>query len=111
MLTTDSGPMHIGVSQNLPLVTMFGASPVPTFYPYDARDVLLKTPEPCHPCGIHDCPKKGEDHMACMKRISVEEVMKYVHELLETYGGKAAKELPRENADGHGSHACRIVEL
>ena len=46
-----------------------------------------------------------------MKRISVEEVMKYVHELLETYGGKAAKELPRENADGHGSHACRIVEL
>ena len=111
MLTTDSGPMHIGVSQNLPLVTMFGASPVPTFYPYDARDVLLKTPEPCHPCGIHDCPKSGEDHMACMKHIPVAEVMKYVHELLETYGGKAARELPRENADEKGRHACRIVEL
>lgn len=111
MLTTDSGPMHIGVSQNLPLVTMFGASPVPTFYPYDARDVLLKTPEPCHPCGIHDCPKSGEDHMACMKHIPVAEVMEYVHELLETYGGKAARELPRENADEKGRHACRIVEL
>ena len=84
MLTTDSGPMHIGVSQNLPLVTMFGA---------------------------HDCLKQGDEHMACMKHIPVEEVMKYVHELLGKYGGKAAKELPRENADGHGSHACRIVEL
>ncbi len=111
MLTTDSGPMHIGVSQNLPLVTMFGASPVPTFYPYDARDVLLKTPESCHPCGIHDCPKQGDEHMACMKHIPVAEVMKYVHELLETYGGKAARELPRENADEKGRHACRIVEL
>ena len=45
-LTTDSGPMHVGVSQNVPVVTMFGASPVPGFYPYDARDVLMKTPEP-----------------------------------------------------------------
>ena len=48
-LTTDSGPMHVGVSQNVPVVTMFGASPVPGFYLYDARDVLIKTPEPCHP--------------------------------------------------------------
>lgn len=111
MLTTDSGPMHIGVSQNLPLVTMFGASPVPTFYPYDARDVLLKTPEKCHPCGIHDCPKQGADHMACMKNIPVQKVMEGVHELLEKYKGQAARELPRENADVKGSHRCRIVEL
>ena len=111
MLTTDSGPMHIGVSQNLPLVTMFGASPVPTFYPYDARAILYKTPEPCHPCGIHDCPKQGADHMACMKKIPVQKVMEGVHELLEKYKGQAARELPRENADVKGSHRCRIVEL
>ena len=29
-LTTDSGPMHVGVAMNVPIVTMFGASPVPT---------------------------------------------------------------------------------
>ena len=111
LLTTDSGPMHIGVSQNVPVVTMFGASPVPTFYPYDARAILYKTPEPCHPCGIHDCPKSGADHMACMKKIPVEKVMEGVHELLEKYHAKPAKELPRDNADANGSHACRIVEL
>lgn len=106
-LTTDSGPMHIGVAMNVPIVTMFGASPVPTFYPYDGKDIVIKTPESCHPCGIHDCPKKGEDHMACMKHIPVDVVMKYSEELLARYGGKSARELPRER----GNHQCRIIAL
>lgn len=106
-LTTDSGPMHVGVAMNVPIVTMFGASPVPTFYPYDGKDIVIKTPESCYPCGIHDCPKKGEDHMACMKHIPVDVVMKYSEELLARYGGKSARELPRER----GNHQCRIIAL
>ena len=106
-LTTDSGPMHVGVAMNVPIVTMFSASPVPTFYPYDSKDIVIKTPESCHPCGIHDCPKKGEDHMACMKHIPVDVVMKYSEELLARYGGKSARELPRER----GNHQCRIIAL
>lgn len=106
-LTTDSGPMHVGVAMNVPIVTMFGASPVPTFYPYDGKDIVIKTPAPCHPCGIHDCPKKGEDHMACMKHIPVDVVMKYSEELLTRYGGKPACELPRERGD----HQCRVIAL
>lgn len=106
-LTTDSGPMHVGVAMNVPIVTMFGASPVPTFYPYDGKDIVIKTPESCHPCGIHDCPKKGEDHMACMKHIPVDVMMKYSEELLARYGGKSARELPRER----GNHQCRIIAL
>ena len=106
-LTTDSGPMHVGVAMNVPIVTMFGASPVPTFYPYDGKDIVIKTPESCHPCGIHDCPKKGEDHMACMKHIPVDVVMKYSEELLARYGGKSARELPRER----GNRQCRIIAL
>ena len=105
-LTTDSGPMHVGVSQNVPVVTMFGASPVPGFYPYDARDVLIKTPEPCHPCGIHECPKKGEDNMACMKKITVAIVMKYVWELLGKYEKQAGK-MPRE----YGKYECRVIDM
>ena len=106
-LTTDSGPMHVGVAMNVPIVTMFGASPVPTFYPYDGKDIVIKTPESCHPCGIHDCPKKGEDHMACMKHIPVDVVMKYSEELLARYGGKSARELLRER----GNHQCRVIAL
>ena len=105
-LTTDSGPMHVGVSQNVPVVTMFGASPVPGFYPYDARDVLIKTPEPCHPCGIHECPKQGADNMACMKKITVEIVMQYVWELLGKYE-KLAGKMPRE----YGKYECRVIDM
>ncbi len=105
-LTTDSGPMHVGVSQNVPIVTMFGASPVPGFYPYDAKDVLIKTPEPCHPCGIHECPKQGADNMACMKRITVDIVMRYVRELLAEYGDMAGN-VPRE----YGRYECRVIDM
>lgn len=105
-LTTDSGPMHVGVSQNVPVVTMFGASPVPGFYPYDARDVLIKTPEPCHPCGIHECPKQGVDNMACMKKITVEIVMQYVWELLGKYE-KLTGKMPRE----YGKYECRVIDM
>ena len=105
MLTTDSGPMHVGVSQSVPVVTMFGASPVPGFYPYDAKDVLIKSPEPCHPCGIHQCPHDGDRNLACMKNITVETVMKYVWELLEKYEDQAGN-MPRE----YGAYYCRVVE-
>ena len=105
-LTTDSGPMHIGVARNIPIVTMFGASPVPGFYPYDAKDILIKSPEPCHPCGNHICPREGDENLACMKKIPVTVVMKYVFELLETYG-RPAKEIPRV----HGAYQCRVIDI
>lgn len=105
-LTTDSGPMHVGVARNIPIVTMFGASPVPGFYPYDAKDVLIKSPEPCHPCGKHTCPRLGDDNLACMKKIPVSIVMKYVDELLAAYG-RPAKEIPRVT----GAYKCRVIDL
>ncbi|MBQ7703970.1 MAG: glycosyltransferase family 9 protein [Selenomonadaceae bacterium] len=106
MLTTDSGPMHIGVARNIPIVTMFGASPVPGFYPYDAKDILVKTPVPCHPCGKHICPKSGEENLECMKKIPPDVVMKSVDEILAKYGQPAEK-IPRV----YGKYQCRVVEL
>ncbi|MGP1585518.1 MAG: glycosyltransferase family 9 protein [Schwartzia sp. (in: firmicutes)] len=105
-LTTDSGPMHVGVAMGVPIVTMFGASPVPGFYPYDAKDVLIKTPEPCHPCGIHRCPKAGADYMGCMKHIPSAVVMKYADELLCAYEDQVGH-IPRI----YGQYQCKVVEL
>ena len=105
-LTTDSGPIHIGVARNIPIVTMFGASPVPGFYPYDAKDVLIKSPEPCHPCGNHICPRTGDDNLACMKKIPVATVMKYVDELLTAYG-QPAKDIQRVP----DAYQCRVVSV
>lgn len=106
-LTTDSGPMHIGVAMNVPIITMFGASPVPGFYPYDAKDILLKSPVKCHPCGIHECPHIGAANLACMKKIKPATVMQYVDELLSRYNGEPAYKLPAH----YGEYQCRVVEV
>lgn len=60
LITTDSGPMHVGVAMNVPVVTMFGASPVPTFYPYDGKDILVKTPSPATPAASMSAPTKAK---------------------------------------------------
>lgn len=104
-ITTDSGPMHVGVAMHVPIVTMFGASPVPGFYPYDSRDVLIKTPADCHPCGIHDCPLKGEEKMKCMKAMPPDIIIAYAEELLARYGDMAGC-MPQA-----ASYECRVIEL
>lgn len=92
-ITTDSGPMHIGVAVNVPIVTMFGASPVPGFFPYTDKAILIASKEKCHPCGKHICPRK-EDNFACMKNITTKEVLQAAHDLLARYGGQPAQTLP-----------------
>lgn len=79
LVTNDTGPMHVAVAMNVPLVSMFGPSPVPGFYPYNDKSVVLKTPLDCHPCGKHQCPTQHE----CMWQIDVDVVMKYTLEQLE----------------------------
>ena len=106
-LTTDSGPMHIGVAMNLPVITMFGASPVSGFYPYDGRSVLLKSPEKCHPCGIHQCPRAGTEKLACMNNIPVAAVMHFAEELLDKFQGRPAYKLPNHKGD----YQCRVIDL
>jgi heptosyltransferase-2 len=99
--------MHIGVAMNLPVITMFGASPVPGFYPYDGRSVLLKSPEKCHPCGIHQCPRTGGENLACMKNIPVAAVMHFAEELLAEFQGRPAYKLPTHKGD----YQCRVIDL
>ena len=104
-ITTDSGPMHVGVAMNVPIVAMFGASPVLGFSPYDAKDVVIKSPASCHPCDIQICPKKGEENMQCMRKISPAAVLKYAYELLSQFNGKPAHSLPSH----YGKYECRVV--
>ena len=104
-ITTDSGPMHVGVAMNVPVLCMFGASPIPGFYPYDAKSISVRAPVPCHPCRIHECPLTGEEHMKCMKRIPPALILEYADQMLAENGEKPAYELPRAAA-----FETRVVE-
>ncbi len=101
LVTNDSGPMHVAVAMDVPLVTMFGSSPVPGFYPYNNKSILIKTPVACHPCGEHHC-----DHHECMKVITVDTVLGYTVELIGKYGDRQG-DLARDM----GQYKCRIIEL
>ena len=94
-ITTDSGPMHVGAAMNVPIICMFGASPIPGFYPYDAKSISVRAPVPCHPCRIHECPLQGAEHMKCMKRMPPDLILKYADQMLAAYGERPAYELPR----------------
>lgn len=89
LVTNDSGPMHVAVAMDVPLVSMFGASPVTGFYPYNNKSVVLKTPVPCHPCYEHSC-RKGD--LECMYSITVDTVLDKTLELARLHGGEAGRE-------------------
>ena len=87
--------MHVGAAMNVPIICMFGASPIPGFYPYDAKSISVRAPVPCHPCRIHECPLQGAEHMKCMKRMPPDLILKYADQMLAAYGERPAYELPR----------------
>ena len=110
-ITTDSGPMHVGVAMHVPVLCMFGASPIPGFYPYDERSISVRAPVPCHPCRIHECPLDGADYMMCMKRMPPDLILKYADQMLAEHGERPAYELPTPKGfrDACGGAGGRLV--
>ena len=104
-ITTDSGPMHIGVAMRVPVLCMFGASPIPGFYPYDARSISVRAPVPCHPCRLHECPLGTEEQMKCMKQMPAELILTYADQMLAESGARPAYELGEPDA-----FETRVVE-
>jgi len=78
LLTNDSGPMHIATAMDVPLVSIFGASPVTGFSPYNDKSVVIKSDADCHPCYKHHC-----DTLHCMTGISVDKVLESTLEIIE----------------------------
>lgn len=105
LLTNDSGPMHIAVARNLPLVSIFGSSPTIGFSPFSANSFLIKSPTPCHPCFLHSCPNSSSNFMACMYSIIPNLVTKFLFTILDLYQLPAFK-IPRIS----GAYLCKIIE-
>ena len=97
-ITTDSGPMHVGVAMNVPVLCMFGASPIPGFYPYDERSISVRAPVPCHPCRLHECPLAEAEYMKCMKRMPPALILQYADQMLREFGEQPGHALPRSTA-------------
>lgn len=79
LITNDSGPAHIGYALGTPTVTVFGSTDPAIWGPLaGAQHRVLARPMPCRPCGPRLCPI---DH-ACLKRVTVEEVVRAAEEVM-----------------------------
>ena len=74
IITNDSGPMHVAISQKVPIVALYGPSHVDLYGPYKANATVVRAEPSCEGC------KAGMKHqcsdMCCMNDLTVEQVLK-----------------------------------
>jgi heptosyltransferase-2 len=88
VISGDTGPMHLAVAVQTPVVAMFG----PTvrefgFYPFRARAEVLEQDIWCRPCSAHGGPRCPLGHHRCLEEITPEEVVMAM-ERVRTTGDK-----------------------
>ena len=82
LITTDTGPRHLGTAFNVPTVVLMGSTdPRNTDSDYE-KTIIVRKDVPCGPCHLRKCPT---DHR-CMKLITPEEVVQAAEQLLARYG-------------------------
>lgn len=83
IITNDSGPMHVAISQKVPIVAMYGPSNPKLYGPYTKDAVIVIAQPPCLGCAggmKHKC-----DDMQCMTRLTVTQVIEAAEEMLEKH--------------------------
>jgi heptosyltransferase-2 len=72
LVSTDSGPRHIGAAFGVPVVAIFGPTDPAWSETAYAHEVKVRRDVPCGPCGQRTCP---EGHHACMRELDVDTVL------------------------------------
>ncbi|GMV80862.1 MAG: hypothetical protein AMXMBFR7_20460 [Planctomycetota bacterium] len=83
----DTGPMHLAVALGVKCVAVFGASDPLRNGPYGRGNRILAAGPECQPCWKTTC-KRGD--LACLTRVSPEQVLRASDELLAQGSGAAA---------------------
>ena len=91
MICNDTGPRHVAIAYDVPVVALMGpTSPVVTESNYE-RTVIIRQDVPCGPCYLRACPT---DHR-CMELITPEMVVGAAEDLLARYGTKTTDDRRR----------------
>jgi heptosyltransferase-2 len=68
-ITADSGPRHIAVATDTPLVVVAGPTDPRHTADHTRSTRLIRVPVDCGPCHREVCPLTGAAHHACMRRV------------------------------------------
>jgi lipopolysaccharide heptosyltransferase II len=75
LVSNDSGALHLARAAGTPVVALFGSSSPTWTGPESKEGDVLRHVVPCSPCFKRHCPLQGDDHLRCLRGISVENVM------------------------------------
>jgi len=76
LISTDTGPMHLGAAVGTPVTAIFGPTAPWRTGPFGSNHQVIRAGLPCSPCFKRKC--KTTD---CMKQISVEQVLNSIKRL------------------------------
>ena len=90
-VTNDSGPMHLAVALDRPVVSIFGATDPLWVGPYRRDDAVVRVELPCSPCYLRELRRCNYGH-ACMQQVGPGAVIGRVEAMVAKAGsrGKAA---------------------
>jgi len=77
-ISNDSGPCHIAVAVNVPVISIFGRnqkglSPA-RWRPLGEKDIAVHKEVGCKDCSAHNCQKD----FACLQAITVDDILRYI---------------------------------
>jgi ADP-heptose:LPS heptosyltransferase len=67
-LSNDSGPMHLAVALDRPVLSVFGPTDAIWVGPYRRADAVLRAGLPCSPCYLRRLARCPHGH-ACMHEV------------------------------------------
>ncbi|HYS43794.1 MAG TPA: glycosyltransferase family 9 protein [Geobacteraceae bacterium] len=86
LVSGDTGPLHMATAVKTPVVALFGAIEPARTGPVGEGHRVIRHPElDCVPCNAKTC--KNPQYLACMERITVDEVFAVVVEMLNARRG------------------------
>ncbi len=80
-MTNDSGPMHLAVSLDRPVVSVFGPTDAIWIGPYHRPNAVVRADLPCSPCYLRQVSQCPHEH-ACMTKVTPAMVIERMERIL-----------------------------
>lgn len=106
LLSTDTGPMHLAAAVGTPVIALFGPTAPWRTGPYGRDHLVLRAGLDCSPCFRRRCLTSRFEEMACMRRITADQVVEAVTLKMQAKSGREPHVSTLACISNHEGHAA-----